>query len=132
MADALHAAEQWLPAGAESELREASDSATEVARDIELLQEQAQQSIDFLLARQSEIQALAGEAHVEAAHRLNIIAALFLPLATIASAFGMNLPSGMERSPALLFWMIVVVGAGMGVAVVGNVMRLKSWKPEEW
>lgn len=132
MSDALHAAEQWLPVGAESELREASDAAAEVVRDIELLQEQAQQSVDFLIARQSEIQALAGEAHVDAAYRLNVIAALFLPLATIASVFGMNVPSGMERSSTLFFWTIVVVGVGLGVGVVANVMRLKSWKPDEW
>lgn len=132
MSDAFHSAQQLMPEGAAAELQEAADAAHEVARDVELLQEQAQHSIDFLLARQNEIQALASEAHVDAAHRLNIIAALFLPLATIASVFGMNVPSGMERASLFIFWLIVMLGVGLGVAVVTSVMRLKSWKPEEW
>lgn len=132
MADALQAAQQSLPDGARHELQDAADAASEVARDTEMLQQQAQHSIDFLLARQNEMQALASEAQVDAAHRLNVVAAIFLPLATIASVFGMNLPNGMERTTVMMFWTIVIVGLMMGIGVGAKIMRLKSWKPLEW
>ena len=132
MADALHAAQQHLPEGVRNELQDAADSASEVARDTELLQQQAQHSIDFLLARQNEIQALASEAQADAAHRLNVAAAIFFPLATIASVFGMNLPTGMEQASVMTFWIIVAVGLAMGVVVAAKLMRFKSWKPQDW
>lgn len=132
MSDALHDAQQHLPDNVRNVLQDAADAAAEVARDAELLQQQAQHSIDFLLARQNEIQALASEAQADATRRLNVIAAIFFPLATIASVFGMNLPSGMERASVMMFWIIVAAGLAMGIAVGAKVMRLKSWKPQEW
>lgn len=132
MADALQSAQHQTPQHVQAELQDATEAAVEVARATELLQEQAQHSIDFLIARQQEVQAAASEVQVETALRLNVIAAVFLPLATIASVFGMNLPNGMENSSRLFFWMIVLLGLGLGVGVGAKLVRLRSWKPAEW
>ncbi len=132
MADALQSAQQHVPQHVQAELQDATDAAIEVARDAELLQEQAQHSIDFLLAQQQETQALASEAQVETAYRLNVIAAVFLPLATITSVFGMNLPNGLENSSRLFFWLVIFLGLGLGLGIGAKLVRLRSWKPAEW
>ena len=129
MADALQSAQHHVPQNVQAELQDATDAAIEVARDTELMQEQAQHSIDFLLAQQQETQARAGEAQVETAYRLNVIAAVFLPLATITSVFGMNLPSGMENSSRMFFWLVVLTGLGIGIGIGATLMRRRSLKP---
>jgi hypothetical protein len=57
----------------------------------------------------------------EAAQRLNLLVALFLPLTAVASVFGMNLPSGLESAAApLLVWFVLVAEV-----VVGLLLRLR-------
>ena len=52
-----------------------------------------------------------------AAHRLNILAAFFFPLATLSAIFGMNLRHGFETEP----WpapFIVLIALGLGIGII--------------
>jgi Mg2+ and Co2+ transporter CorA len=48
-------------------------------------------------------------------HRLNILAAIFLPLATISSVLGMNLTHGWEHREHSVFWIAVAIGVFAGL-----------------
>ncbi|MEM6798269.1 MAG: CorA family divalent cation transporter [Planctomycetota bacterium] len=73
------------------------DRAYALNRRAELLQQDAKNTLDFVIARRSEEQAESARRQAKAAHRLNILAALFFPLATIASVFSMGLHHGQEE-----------------------------------
>jgi len=44
-----------------------------------------------------------------------MLAAIFLPLATLASVLGMNLRHGWENSDPAAFWIVVMIGAFAGL-----------------
>ena len=67
--------------------------------------------------RYYEAQAATARQMAATAHRLNLLAALFLPLTALASVFGMNFNSGLEDSVAL-FWSVCGVGVAMGLALI--------------
>ena len=69
------------------------------------------------MARRAEEQARTGREMAAASHRLNIIAAIFLPLTALGSMFGMNLVSGLEKQPIWLFWAVLVAGVAIGLGV---------------
>ncbi|CAN0367578.1 unnamed protein product, partial [Ectocarpus sp. 4 AP-2014] len=96
------------------------DRAYAVTRRVELLQQDAQNTLDFVIAEQAEGQASSARHQAQAAHRLNLLAALFFPLATIASLFGMEVRHGLEAfdtgPPPVL--MIGLVGAGLALGIV--------------
>jgi hypothetical protein len=58
----------------------------------------------------------AGEAERIAAtgHRLNLLAAIFLPVTALCAIFGMNLAHGLEWLGPILFWGLTVVTLGIG------------------
>jgi hypothetical protein len=88
----------------------------------------AQNAVDFHIARQAEIQAAHSQEVERATHRLNSMATIFLPLTAVASLFGMNLSSGLESAPPWLFWIIMLgsVVAGFLVSEVNVAMKLRS------
>jgi hypothetical protein len=67
------------------ELINLRDAAYEIERNAELLYNDAKNSLEFLVARRTEEQAQTSHRMEMAAHRLNLLAAFFLPLATISS-----------------------------------------------
>lgn len=83
-------------------------------RAVDLLFEEARAALDFSNAEQAELQAQANLEMARAAHRLNLIVVIFLPLTAIASAFGMNIVSGLEETGPWLFWSII------GLAIVSG------------
>jgi hypothetical protein len=94
------------------------DQAGEIERTVDLLHGDAKNGLEFMVARQSELQARTGQELVAAGHRLNLLAAIFLPLAAIGSAFGMNLQHGLEEAGApWMFWMILIIGLMIGFAL---------------
>lgn len=93
------------------------DRAAEIERTLELLWGDAKNAIDFKIAKQAEEQANLSLQSVNAAHRLNILAAIFFPLTAISCVFGMNVPSGFEGSSVGLFWLIFLTGIILGVFV---------------
>ena len=92
------------------------DRAYAIHRQAELLQTQTKYALDCAIARRAEEEAAGTQAMMRAAFRLNILAALFFPIATIAAIFGMNLDHGLHgRAETLLFWLIVVAGITGGL-----------------
>ncbi len=93
------------------------DRAYSLNRQAELLQQDAKNTLDFVIARRAEEQAESSRRQAKAAHRLNVLAALFFPLATIASVFSMGLDHGLEETvSANAPWpMLAVVASGLAL-----------------
>ncbi|MBL9152136.1 MAG: magnesium transporter CorA family protein [Verrucomicrobiales bacterium] len=92
------------------------DQAATIERNAELLLQDAQFGLDFIAAKQAEAQAVQAKSQAAAAHRLNLLAALFLPLTTIASVYGMSVPLPGTSSPGI-FWTICGIGAALGLGL---------------
>lgn len=98
------------------------DKAAGIERSAELLMQDAQFGLNYTAARQAEAQAASAAQMAASAHRLNILAALFLPLTALASVFGMDIHSGLENRPDY-FWGIV--GAGIVLGLIVSVLVAK-------
>ncbi|HET6884089.1 MAG TPA: CorA family divalent cation transporter [Pirellulales bacterium] len=98
------------------------DQAGEIERAAELLHGDAQNGLDFTVARQSEEQAKRSYEMAVSAHRLNVLAAIFLPIATLSALFGMNLEHGLPiRDNPAAFWVVLAAGFIGGVILTGIV-----------
>ncbi len=116
LSKALQEARELVPS--ERELIIVRDRAAALERACELLYADATNGLNFTIARQGEEMAHASEQLARAGHKLNLMAALFLPLSAIASIFGMNLRSGLEEiSTPLLFWGMLIFGIIIGLVV---------------
>ena len=91
------------------------DHSAALERTAELILQDAQFGISFIAARQSESQADSARRMAATAHRLNILAAVFLPLTAVASVLGMEIHSGMTDTQEN-FWLIVAGTFGLGLA----------------
>lgn len=101
-------------------LIDARDRAYEVERNLELLLEDVRNMIQYRSIREAEQQSLLAAEALRASHRLNVIAAIFLPLTAITGIFGMNLAPGIERESVVYFWSIALISIALGFG-------LKSW-----
>ncbi|QDS95255.1 CorA-like Mg2+ transporter protein [Roseimaritima multifibrata] len=109
------------------ELIDFRDRAYQLDRTAELLVTGAKHALDFKMAQQAEEQSRASEQMAQSAHRLNVLAAFFFPLATISGLFGMDIRTGIgDLSPPVVFIGVLVVGLILGgvltqyVRVPGN------------
>lgn len=102
------------------------DDAYRLERTIELLMSDARGSLDLARLEQSEKQAATNESMASASHRLNLLAGLFLPLATLSSVFGVSfnhpgkdgeVPLPLWHNAYLPFWTMVAVGLVSGIAI---------------
>jgi hypothetical protein len=113
----------------ERELINLRDRAGEIERAVELLHGDVKNGLDFTIAHQAELQAERTHAMAVAGYRLNLLAAAFFPVATLAAIFGMNLTHGLDgwNTPAH-FWGILgaVNESTLIVAVSAGVVRLSS------
>ena len=98
------------------------DKAAGIERSAELLMQDAQSGLNYIAARQSEAQAASAAQMAASAHRLNLLAALFLPLTALCSVFGMDVKSGLENRVDY-FWFIVGAGILLGLIVSFIVAR---------
>jgi len=73
------------------ELIDARDRAYTIERTAELLTSETKNALDLTVARRAEEQAQASQRMAFAAHRLNILAAIFFPIATVAAICGIDL-----------------------------------------
>jgi hypothetical protein len=91
----------------ERRLIDPRDRAYEISRWSELLFDDAKNSMDVAVVRRAEEQAQASNRMSVTAHRLNVLAALFFPLATLGEVFGTTLTENWSWSqtatPFLLF-----------------------------
>jgi hypothetical protein len=100
------------------------DLAGDAERAFELIHAHAQEGLDYTIARRAEEQAQGAQHMLEAAHRLNMIAAVFLPVTAIATLLGMNLPHGLESAPAPhTFWLLVALSVGVGLWIKASMPR---------
>lgn len=92
------------------------DRAAGLERTGELLLQDAQFGLNYIVARQAEAQAENARRMTATAHRLNILAALFLPLTAVASVLAMDVKS---RIPDTFenFWLIVGGSFGLGLLI---------------
>ena len=102
---------------------EMRDAAAEMHRNFELLLMDVKNALDYTRAKSSERQAMKAEEAVEAQHRLNILVALFFPLMTVATIFGMNLVHGFEKQATSLFWAVLSGGLLLGLFLMRWVMK---------
>lgn len=105
-------------------LIDARDRASDVERNLELLLEDVRNMIQYRSIREAEQQSLLAAEALRASHRLNVIAAIFLPLTAITGIFGMNLAPGIDKESAIYFWSIALLsmalGFGLRAWVVGS------------
>jgi len=94
------------------------DQAASIERNAELLLQDAHFGLNFTVAKQAEAQAETARQMSVTAHRLNILAAIFLPLTALASVFGMEIHSGLPDRPGL--WALLCA-AGIAVGLVLSV-----------
>lgn len=115
---ALQDARQHLPEARELILLR--DRAYAMSRRADLLQTDAKNALEFVIARRSEEQADSARRQSRAAHRLNVLAALFFPIVTLTSILGTNLGHGLEsldqlHSPLPL---LIVLGVGLLLGMI--------------
>lgn len=100
------------------------DEAYELVRRIDLLVGHTKTSMEYEVARRTEQQAQASHAMAVAAHRLNLLAAFFFPVATLSAVLGMNVPHGLEELPAPLgFFIVVFVGLICGLGIMSFLQK---------
>ena len=92
-----------------------------------LLAAHARSGLDFSIAASTEESARNSEHVLASQHRLNRIAATFLPISALGALLGMNLPNGLElfRSP-YLFWAVALGAFLLGFVVRASVDHSKS------
>lgn len=102
----------------EPEIITLRDQAGELERAVELVYDDAQNGLTYTTARQAEEQAELSTNIAQAGHRLNRLAALFLPVSALGSVLGMNLIHGFEgRYAPWLFWCAVAATFSLGFVV---------------
>ncbi len=99
---------------------EMRDLAYDAERNIDLLLEDVRLGIQYRTAREEEKQAKAGQDALRASHRLNVLAALFLPVTALASIFGMNFVHPLDDKNGMHWWLVLAAGVVLGFGV-------KSW-----
>jgi hypothetical protein len=100
------------------------DQVGEIERAIELLHGDAKNGLDFTIAYQAERQAEQTHEMAVAGYRLNLLAAAFFPVVTLAAVFGMNLAHGLERwSTPANFWGLLGLGLAGGLALAWIIAR---------
>ena len=115
LGNALQNALDQMPAAVE--LLPLREQAADFERAAELLQTDAKNALDYQIARGNEESARLANEAAKSGQRLNIIAAITLPITALSGVFGMNLPNGLENAPPTLFWAVFGVGAAFGIAL---------------
>lgn len=97
------------------------ERAYEVERLSDFVVDDAHNGMQLMVAQRAEEQARVSAQIARQSHRLNMLAAIFLPVTGLGAILGMNLQNGLEGLPEpLAFWAIVA-----GAIVVGLVIRAR-------
>lgn len=121
--ETLEEARKGLPD--ERTLIDHRDRAYDLARQAELLYEDAKNSLDVAMVRRADQQAQTANRMMLAAHRLNVLAALFFPFATLGAILGTTLTDNWTWSKsAIPFLGYVVVGGLAGLLLTQYVSRV--------
>jgi len=98
------------------------DQSYELHRLVDLLAARAKNGLDVLVAKRAEEESRASLRMAVSAHRLNILAALFFPLATLSAIFGVSFSDQKGWEPQLG----MLVGGGI---LVGFVLAMVIARP---
>ncbi len=102
----------------------ARDRAYELDRLAENVSDDAENGMQHTIAQHTEEQALLSERIAKESHRLNLLAAVALPITAIGSVLGMNLENGLEQLPEpISFWAIVGALFALGLFVRSRVQK---------
>ena len=102
----------------DKELITVRDTAQENERAIELINGHARAGLDYSIAAAAEANAANTQHVVESQHRLNLIAATFLPIGALGALLGMNLKHGFESYEApYAFWIVAAAAFLLGLVV---------------
>lgn len=93
------------------------DESEEISRAFDLLTADAKLKLDYRIASNSEAQAEQTRQMLRAQHRLNVLAAITLPLMALATILGMNVSHGLEDRNPLVFAMVLIFGLTIGLIV---------------
>ncbi len=99
------------------------DLAGSAERMAELLHADAKNGLEFTVARAAEDESRRTYQMAVSAHRLNLLAAIFFPLATISSLLSMKLNHGLDEASTAVFWLTVIVGAIAGFVLAVMIAR---------
>jgi hypothetical protein len=104
------------------------DQVGEIERALELLHGDARNGLNFSVAHQAEQQAERTYEMAVSADRLNLLAAVFFPIATLSAVysaiFGMILAHGpQEWSTPAVFWSLLVAGLVCGFVLARTIAR---------
>lgn len=100
------------------ELISIRDLAQENERAIELINGHARAGLDYTIAASAEESARSSQHVVESQHRLNLIAATFLPIGALGALLGMNLRHGLEGyEEPYAFWIVAAAAFLLGLIV---------------
>jgi len=105
------------------------DAAGDIERSIELVASDAKDALDYVDAKEAEAQTALARKATDAQHRLNLIAALFLPITAVGSVLGVNLRSGLEGQSPALYWAVVGLAFATGFLVRASVTREEKRAP---
>ncbi len=95
------------------ELIDWRDRAYELSRTAEITYQYTKNALDVALVRRAEEQARTSHAMSVASHRLNILAALFFPLATLAAIFGTTLTENWTWSHSVVPFLVFLFGGAV-------------------
>jgi hypothetical protein len=111
----------------------ARDQAYELSRRADLLLDDARNALNFAVAWQAEQQAETSYQMAIATHRLNLLVAIFFPIATVTAIFGTNLRHGLEQWDTLYgpLPLAAILAAALlcGVILTGFVAR-RATRPQ--
>ncbi|MGB0580813.1 MAG: CorA family divalent cation transporter [Limisphaerales bacterium] len=109
--------------GNETEIITLRDEAYSIERTVDLLRVEAKNALDFDIARRAEEQAAQSREISTAAHRLNLMAAIFLPITAIASILGVNMHTGFEEFPTYVYWLLMGFSLFLGFVLLLIIQR---------
>jgi hypothetical protein len=100
------------------------DRSYDLSRQADLLYEDAKNSMDVAIVRRADEQAQATRQMTIAAHRLNMLAAMFFPFATLGAIFGTTLTDNWSWShSAIPFATFIFIGLFVGLAMAQLIAR---------
>jgi hypothetical protein len=94
------------------------DQGQDVERAMELIHGHARSGLDYTIAKGTEDAASNSKHVLESGHRLNLIAATFLPITALGALFSMQLEHGLEHVQApYVFWGVAAAAFLLGLIV---------------
>lgn len=130
MHQAIQEARESIPE--DREIINLRDQAYRINRFAELLFQDTQHALEFVVAKRAEMQANASDQMADSAHRLNLLAAFFFPILTLSAVFGVNLASGLETAAPqpYPFLGIIAIGLLLGIFLKKFVIQKVSHLPK--